>query len=70
MLQVIALEKFPVRLLGMEILNAPKQLHKAPPGICLVVATSLQQGVQELAPSQQLCDEVHLHRHNISLRRL
>lgn len=44
----------------MEVLNAPQQLHKAPPGIPLIVTASLQKRVQQLASSEQLRYEVHL----------
>ena len=44
----------------MQVLDAPKQLHKGKPGICLVVRASLQDCIQKLAASEQLGDEVHL----------
>ena len=47
-------------LLCMEVLDAAQQLYKAAPGIFLIVASSLQQRVQQLSSCEQLCDEVHL----------
>ena len=44
----------------MQVLDATQQLHEAAAGIPLIVASSLQQRVQQLSSSQQLCDEVHL----------
>ena len=51
-----------VNSLSMEVLNATQQLHKASTGVCLIIAAPLQQRVQELPASQQLCDKVHLQR--------
>ncbi len=44
----------------MQVLNAPEQLHKGQPRICLIVGASFQDSIQKLATCQQLCDEVHL----------
>ena len=44
----------------MEVLNATQQLHKAATGVSFIVASSLQQRVQQLSSREQLCDEVHL----------
>ena len=47
-------------LLCMEVLDATQQLHKAAAGVSFIVASSLQQRVQQLSSCEQLCDEVHL----------
>ena len=44
----------------MQVLNAPQQLHKGQPRICLIVRASFQDGIQKLAACQELCDEIHL----------
>ncbi len=44
----------------MQVLNAPEQLNKGQPRICLIVGASFQDRIQKLAACQELCDEIHL----------